>query len=268
MLISYRIPATVLHTSSVAESDPDLMIFGGALNFTGFFPGFSQAAFALNDFTWDILKIRPRNTSGTVELRSADPRDVPIINFNYFNEGAKDDLEAMYEGVELARRIYKRVTGPAAPLNEIAPGKTVHTKTQIKQSVKNEAFGHHASCTCAIGADDDRMACLDSRFRVRGVRGLRVVDASSFPRVPGAFPTLAICILSEKATDVILEDSIQLNDDKVLEGVRELEVLVEDAFDNKIVVEQAHLEDGWGLTKASSSNGRTNGNGAKRRRID
>lgn len=244
------------------------MLFGGALNFTGFFPGFSQAAFSLDHFTWDILKIRPRNTSGTVKLSSADPRDVPVIEFNYFDEGGKEDLEAMYEGVELARRIYKRVTGPAAPLQETEPGESAHTKTQIKQSIKNAAFGHHASCTVSIGADDDRMACLDSRFRVRGVKGLRVVDASSFPRVPGAFPTLATCILSEKATDVILEDSVQINDDKVLEGVRELEVLVEDVFDNKIVFEQAHLQEDSGSSSIPSKSGYANGNGAKRRRLD
>lgn len=60
------------------------------------------------------------------------------------------------------------------------------------------------------------MACLDSRFRVRGVEGLRVVDASVFPHIPGAFPVLPVYMISEKATDVILED-VQLDlDDAVL----------------------------------------------------
>ena len=51
--------------------------------------------------------------------------------------------------------------------------------------VQKEAWGHHASCTWPIGADSDRMAVLDSNFRLRGVDSLRVVDASVFPRIPG-----------------------------------------------------------------------------------
>jgi choline dehydrogenase len=63
------------------------------------------------------------------------------------------------------------------------------------------AWGHHASCTCAIGT------VLDSEFRVRGAPGdnLRVVDASVFPRIPGYFIVLPLYLIAEKATDVILK---------------------------------------------------------------
>jgi choline dehydrogenase len=71
--------------------------------------------------------------------------------------------------------------------------------------VKKEAWGHHASCSAPIGADDDRMAVLDSKFRVRGTEGLRVVDASVFPKIPGTFIVVPVYMVSEKATDVILE---------------------------------------------------------------
>ena len=93
----------------------------------------------------------------------------------------------------------------------------------IKQDIKNKAYSHHASCTCPIGADDDPLACLDSRFRLRGVQGLRVVDASAFPRVPGTFPVLPIYMISEKATDVILEDARLDMDDAILtEGFEDM----------------------------------------------
>ena len=72
--------------------------------------------------------------------------------------------------------------------------------------IKDEAWGHHASCTCPIGADDDAMAVLDSRLRVRGVQGLRVVDASVFPKIPGFFIVTSIYMVSEKATDLLLEE--------------------------------------------------------------
>jgi len=58
-----------------------------------------------------------------------------------------------------------------------------------------------------MGAQDDAMAVVDSRFRVRYVDNLRIVDASIFPRIPGFFIVSAVYMVSEKATDTIHEDS-------------------------------------------------------------
>jgi len=69
--------------------------------------------------------------------------------------------------------------------------------------VRNNAWGHHASCTCSIGPREQGGA-LDGDFRVHGVKGLRVVDASVFPRIPGFFIVSAIYMIGEKAADVIL----------------------------------------------------------------
>ena len=65
-------------------------------------------------------------------------------------------------------------------------------------------WGHHASCTCPIGTDDDEHAVLDGDFRVRGVENLRVVDASVFPKIPGFFIVSSVYTIGEKAADVIL----------------------------------------------------------------
>ncbi|MFI0468953.1 GMC oxidoreductase [Saccharopolyspora sp. 5N102] len=86
------------------------------------------------------------------------------------------------------------------------PGEGIATREQIEEYVRDQAWGHHASCTCKIGADDDPMAVLDNAFRVRGVRGLRVVDASAFPAIPGFFIATAVYMLAEKASDVILAE--------------------------------------------------------------
>lgn len=216
------------------------MLFSGPFAFTGYFPGFSSAAPSVqNPWTWDVLKIGSRNTAGTVKLRSKDPRDVPDIDFNYFKKGGAHDLKAMYEGVELARKINDGVEGFA----ETIPGPEATTEEQITERIKGEAFSHHATSTVPIGAEDDAMACLDSEFRVRGVDGLRVVDASAFPRVPGAFPALATYILAEKATEFILAGTGKKNaDDKTLKGIRELEVLEEDRHTNSIISKQAKQE--------------------------
>ena len=78
---------------------------------------------------------------------------------------------------------------------------------EVREFIQREAWGHHASCTCPIGAKGDPLAVLDGDFRVRGTTGLRVVDASVFPRIPGLFIVSAIYMISEKATDAILADA-------------------------------------------------------------
>ncbi len=68
--------------------------------------------------------------------------------------------------------------------------------------VRDHAWGHHASCTCAIGPEA-RGGVLTSDFKVHRTEGLRVVDASVFPRAPGLFIVSAIYMIGEKAADVI-----------------------------------------------------------------
>jgi choline dehydrogenase len=107
------------------------------------------------------------------------------------------------QGVKIARSISERISSLVR--EEILPGIAADSDNKLLQWIKNEAWGHHASCTCKIGADNDPGAVLDSKFRVRGVRNLRVVDASVFPRIPGFFIVTPIYMISEKAADVILE---------------------------------------------------------------
>lgn len=163
-------------------------------------------------FTWAILKAHTRNKAGQVTLRSTDPRDMPEISFKYFHEGTRAagedaaDLNAMVEGVLYARKIIAK-TDTLMPLGwfeEVYPGPSVRTRDQIARFVKDEAWGHHASCTAKIGAATDPMAVLDSKLLVRGTNNLRVVDASVFPEIPGFFIVVPIYMISEKATDVIL----------------------------------------------------------------
>ena len=198
--------ATMLYKSSVSGDDSfDIFAFGGPVNFRGYFPYYSINATVEHDwFTWAILKAHPRNNAGTVTLRSSDPLDVPDITFNYFDTGVGDyeaDLQALYEAIELGRDAFDR---QLVDVTEVLPGKDVTSKEDIQEYVKNSAWGHHASCTCPIGTDDDPMAVLNSKFQVRGVSGLRVVDASVYPRIPGTFTAVSTYMVAEKAADVIL----------------------------------------------------------------
>jgi len=195
--------------SAPARRDPDLYLFGLAGHFTGYYPHYSKRVTQDKDyFTWCVLKAHTRNTAGTVRLRSSDPRDTPDINFHYFEEGndaAGEDLDCVVAGVEFARRISADAGGIIAA--EEVPGPAVRSTEEIRQFVKDNAWGHHASCTCKIGVDADPMAVLDSKFRVRGATNLRVVDASVFSRIPGFFIVSAVYMVSEKAADVILAEA-------------------------------------------------------------
>ncbi|RDA88600.1 hypothetical protein CP532_5876 [Ophiocordyceps camponoti-leonardi (nom. inval.)] len=203
----------VLKKSSVAQSDvPDLFIAGALANFTGYFLGYDQVATeGHKHWSWIILKARTRNRAGTVELRSTDPRDTPIINFNYFqtgtnNEGqAEKDALALSEGVKWARAATANVNNFLYfdKFTEDLPGANVVGSNQEMQWAKDEAWGHHASCTCAIGAANDPYTVLDSNFRVRAVDGLRIVDASVFPLIPGYYIALSVYMIAEKAAEVI-----------------------------------------------------------------
>ncbi|HKE13509.1 MAG TPA: GMC oxidoreductase [Kofleriaceae bacterium] len=208
--------ASILMRSDPGRAEPDLHIFGLPGVFKGYAPGYSTEAVAdKHHFSWVILKGHTDNRAGTVKLRSADPRQRPAIDFHYFDDGSVDqgqdvnDLTAVVNAVEFVRRVAHKTD--AIPLfgefREVWPGPGVDTREAIAQWVKDEAWGHHASCSARIGADGDAMAVLDSRFRVRGASGLRVVDASVFPRIPGTFIVLPIYMVSEKAADVVLEDN-------------------------------------------------------------
>ena len=72
----------------------------------------------------------------------------------------------------------------------------------------NEAWGHHASCSCKLGAAGDGTAVLDKDFRVRGTTNLRVVDASIFPYIPGFFIVTPVYMIAEKASEVILRGAL------------------------------------------------------------
>ncbi len=186
----------------------DLFVFGVPADFRGYKPGYSGLLNQhKNFFTWAVLKAHTNNTAGQVRLRSGDPCDVPDIDFHYFDEGndlAGQDLESVVEGVLFARRLMKHASSLVAA--EVVPGPAVDTRDEIREFVRREAWGHHASCSCAMGPPTDPNAVVDSAFRVYGTQGLRVVDASVFPRIPGFFIVTSVYMISEKATDAILAD--------------------------------------------------------------
>ena len=201
----------MLKRSNLGQPDPDLFVFGIPGHFTGYKPKYSEWGRKKNYFTWCILKGHTKNCAGRVQLASDDPCDRPIINLNYFDPATPDvgeDAHAVAAGIEFVRKITGRT---ASVMNEIVPGPHVRTRAELTQFVRDHAWGHHACGTCKIGADDDGNAVLDTRFKVRDTQGLRVVDASIFPKIPGLFILSAIYMAAEKAADVIVADAREID---------------------------------------------------------
>jgi choline dehydrogenase len=200
----------LIRRSAPGTPEPDLFLMALLAKFSGYFPGYSREIVEHHDYlTWAILKAHTLNRAGTVTLRSADPRETPDINFAYFSERddlANDDLRAVVEGINLARGLTDALNDFSPVAEEVTPGRRIHGDQELRSFVRDNAWGHHACGTCAIGPRD-RDGVVDSRFRVHGTRGLRVVDASIFPRIPGFFIVSAVYIIAEKAADDILSEA-------------------------------------------------------------
>jgi choline dehydrogenase len=199
--------ASVLRTSPGA-TQPDLQIFATPGDARGYYPGYSRAALAdKRHFSWLLLKAHTQNHDGTVTLVDAAPTSRPAIHFHSYDETDPlhdPDLLALVDGVRFVRRALRAAT--AGSPREIWPGPEVASDEQLAAFVRKESWGHHACCSDKMGMPGDPSAVVDAQFRVIGARGLRVVDASVFPEIPGTFIAMPLYLLAERAADVMLEE--------------------------------------------------------------
>ncbi|KAI8961482.1 GMC oxidoreductase [Daldinia sp. FL1419] len=190
--------------TSVSEKDHDIFLWPVNSAFEGFWPGYPSHRGGRRAFTVPFVHMGGPN-QGTVNLRSSDPFEQPDINFRFFEENSDNDLQAMLEAVRFGQKIKNMLpeSSGLTPFEELHPcaNGSECTDETIKEYLRLQAYSHHATGTCAIGS------VLDSRFRVRGVNRLRVVDASVFPKPPGAFPVLPTFMISKKAARNIVEDA-------------------------------------------------------------
>ena len=184
-------------------AEPDLYAFSLLADFRGYYPGYSERLLKPDYLTWVVLKAYATNRAGTARLRSADPADPPEIRFRSFEGADTTDLDAMVTAIRFVREIAAAMGEHVAEEEE--PGVWRNSDAALRDYLRDNAWGHHACGTCAM-APLAEAGVVDARFRVHGLAGLRVVDASVFPRIPGYFPLAAIAMLAEKAADTLLAD--------------------------------------------------------------
>ncbi len=144
--------------------------------------------------------MRPTST-GYVRLRSADPAVHPEIQPFYL--ATQQDRREMRDAVTLTREIFAQAAFDPYRGVEIQPGPAVRSAAEIDAFVRAKSdSAYHPSCTCKMG--HDAMAVVDERLRVRGIEGLRVVDASVMPSVVSGNLNAPTIMIAEKAADMIL----------------------------------------------------------------
>jgi len=146
------------------------------------------------------ILVRPKSR-GVLSLASADPRAAPLIDPNFLAH--PDDVRSLMEGMQIARRILAAPPLEALRGIRLVPGPEVRDDKDWLSYLRNSVVTvHHPVSTCRMGTDD--LAVVDPQLRVRGLEGLRVADASVFPRVVAGNTNAAVVMVAEKASDLIL----------------------------------------------------------------
>ncbi len=138
---------------------------------------------------------------GEITLKSADPLAHPAIQPNYLQN--EEDLRVLREGFKIVREVFGQKAFDPYRGDEIVPGATVQSDAEI--DAYHRATGetlYHPVGTCKMGQDE--MAVVDEQLRVRGLEGLRVVDASIMPRLVSGNTNAPTIMIAEKAADMIL----------------------------------------------------------------
>jgi len=193
-------PANIFfRTKNVNSARPDIQMICSSVGLDAklWYPGVTAPP--VHRFAVGPNLLHPLS-KGWVKLRSNDPAALPRIFLNLYGE--RQDLDCMIEGVKTVREIYN--ADPLGKLisGELKPGSDIKTDAQIEEWVRNTTdINQHPVGTCRMGVDKD--AVVDETLKVRGIEGLRVVDASIMPDEPGGNTNLPTMMIAEKGADMI-----------------------------------------------------------------
>jgi len=157
---------------------------------------------SFSGFTASVCQLRPESR-GSLRIRSADPAAPPEIRINYL--AAEVDRTTNVEGLKILRKILQAPALRPYVVEEVDPGAKASTDEELLNYCRATGSTiYHPTSTCRMGSDP--LAVVDQRLRLRGIEGLRVVDASVMPDLVSGNTNAAIIMIAEKASEMILED--------------------------------------------------------------
>lgn len=184
--------------TSDAVDTPDVQFHFAALSAD--LPGAPLHDFS--GFTSSVCQLRPES-SGYIEIKSADPLETPAIYPNYLH--ADLDRQTAVAGLRMARKIAQSPALKELIVEEYMPGQDVVSDYELLDFARSDGVTiFHPTGTCKMGTDSESV--VDARLRVHGLRNLRVVDASIMPRIISGNTNAPVIMIAEKAADMILED--------------------------------------------------------------
>lgn len=188
---------TFIHTSPEIPT-PDMMV-----TFMAWCTGEDLKPRPFSGFTILAEHIRP-DARGHVRITGPRPTDQPAIQFNFLETEA--DMQAALAGLKYGRQIARTEPMASCVEKELTPGPNVKSDEDLRAYCRSNGLSLlHAVGTCRMGTGED--AVVDPRLRVKGIRGLRVVDASIMPRIVSGNTNAASIMIGEKGAAMILEDA-------------------------------------------------------------
>jgi choline dehydrogenase len=154
-------------------------------------------------FSASVCQLRPESR-GSLRIKSADPAVAPEIRINYL--ATETDRTANVEGLKMLRRILQAPALRAYTIDEAEPGSKVASDEELLNFCRQRGSTvYHPTSTCRMG--NDPLAVVDQRLRLRGIDGLRVIDASIMPDLVSGNTNAAVIMIAEKASQMILDDA-------------------------------------------------------------
>ena len=160
-------------------------------------------------FTASVWQCHPKSR-GSLKINSNDPMEQPLIEANYF--GDKTDRDVIVEGVKILRKISNQPSFKDLWDVEVLPGLESKTDEQIWEQVRdNGGTVFHCVGSCRMGSDKNSV--VDPELKVRGVKGLRVIDASVMPKITSANTNAPTLMIAEKGASMILASSLSASEE-------------------------------------------------------